>query len=123
MAMEQPSSDSLRIQATATKADASLTGRGDKVYKLAFEYPPQYIADIDAIVGEQVDVYWNDDLVALGATVTGTTVKAQRDDEPRHILTIEAPAGDTSRKNMADQVQTGGDLRLRVMQMALNSGT
>ena len=108
--------ENLTLHATCAKATASLTAKGDKTYKLAFEYPVEFLDDVDALIGERVDVYWNEEMVALGAEVVGTSAKRQKDADPIHTVTIDADAGDTERYNLANEVGKAGDVRLRLMQ-------
>lgn len=117
--MEQPGSHNLAMHAVVAKADATLNSKGEKVYKLAFEFPPEFIAQVDGVVGESVDVYWNEDLVALSATVSGMTTRLRKDEDPRRVVSLDADPGDTERKNLAHEVGNAGDLRLRVMQMSI----
>jgi len=109
--------ENVAMHAVATKASTTLNSQRVKTYKMAFEYPVELLDDVDALVGETVDIYWNEDIVALGAVVTGTTTKRVKDEPNIHIMNIDADAGDTSRHNLGNDVGDAGDLRLRPIQV------
>lgn len=119
MAVTEPMRDpSVAMHAVISKADASLNSKGEKQYKLAFEFPGSFVAQVDNIVDDHVDVYWNEEIVALNAVVTGMTTRPRKDEDPVRKVTLDADPSDTARVNLANHVGEAGDLRLRVMQLS-----
>lgn len=108
---------SVAMHATLAKADSRLNGKGEKTYKIAFQFPADFVAEVDAIVGALVDVYWNENLVGVNATVTGLTTRPVKDEPSVRTVALDADPGDTARAHLSDEVGTVGDCRLRVTQL------
>lgn len=112
--------DDLAMHAVLMKANVSATRKGAKAYKLSFSYPPGFLGIIGEVVGTEVDVYWNEVLVANSAYVTGSNVKGVKDEDNEYLLTLEAQPQDTALANLGNEVNDTGDLRLHLLQLALN---
>lgn len=109
----------LAMHAVLRKVHGASNAQGKKTYKMAFSYPLGFVAPLADFLGEDVDVYWNDDLVAHNALLTDTRQKAVKDSDPDCLMFFDADAKDSELMNGAHQVEESGDLRLVVKQMAL----
>lgn len=111
--------DSIAMHAVVAKANASANAKGTKTYRLVFSYPRGFLSAVDEVLGMDVDVYWNEELVANQATVVGARQKPIKDEDPVYYVDLDADPGDTSLANMADAVNDAGDLRFKVTQGVL----
>lgn len=109
----------LALHAVLTKADVRANRKGVKTYKIAFSYPPGFHAVLGDVVGTEVDIYWNEQVVAHSAYVTGATVKGVKDEDNEYIISFDATPQDTALANLGNQVNESGDLRLHALQLAI----
>lgn len=108
----------LAMHATLMKATASAKAQGGKSYKLTFAYPRGYLAYVDEVIDMRVDVYWNEEILAHSAHVKSANTKPIKNADPMYLVHLECDAMDTGLANANDLVDSVGDVRFAVTQLA-----
>lgn len=109
------------MTAVVRKASASANAKGDVTYKLSFSYPPGFITYVCAMLGEQLDIYWEGEMIAHAATCAGAHQKPIKDEDPDYIVDFDCDAKDAVLANMAAQAaqNASGEVRFVALQLAL----
>lgn len=113
--------NSVVMTAVCRKASGASDAKGAVTYKLSFAYPPGFITYVCAMLGEEVELYWDGNLIAHIATCVGARQKPVKDSDPDFLVDFDAAPGDATLENMGAHAANGdsGELRVVSLQLAL----
>lgn len=112
----------LAMHAVITKVSASANPKGVKTYKVAFSYPRAFMEYLDEVIGQPIDVYWDEALVLRNAVIKRMHQADVPDSDPIYVAELTCVPMDTELANLVDAVNNSGDLRISVPQGTLFAG-